>query len=314
MDGWRGNDTYFVNSYGDVVKEQAGSDYGIDTVWSTLNTTYLAANVENLHFNGVGNFTGVGNEHANTITGSAGTDRLEGAGGDDVLVGGGGPDALIGGDGVDTASYAAAAEGVDARLLGLGYAGDALGDTYAGVENLIGSAFADVLFGNEGANVLSGGAGSDYLNGYTGDDVLNGGDGSDALDGASGNDVLRGGRQADTLIGGFGEDVFDFDGVAESAPGARDVIRAGEAPAFEGFGSAGGDRIDLSGIDANASKGGNQAFAFGGTGIGRLSVVNSGTDSLVRCNTDKDAAFEFELRIEDGAVLANAYKAVDFIL
>ena len=61
----------------------------------------------------------------------------------------------IGGDGIDTASYAAAAEGVDARLLGPGYAGDALGDTYSGVENLIGSAFGDVLFGDDQANRLS---------------------------------------------------------------------------------------------------------------------------------------------------------------
>ncbi len=34
----------------------------------------------------------------------------------------------------------------------------------------------------------------------------------------------------------------------------------------------------------------------------------------VRANTDKDAAFEFELLIEDGGALASAYKVVDFIL
>ena len=59
---------------------------------------------------------------------------------------------------------------------------------------------------------------------------------------------------------------------------------------------------------------GNQAFVFGGTGIGRVSLVNSGSDTVVRCNTDKDAAFELELVIEDGGVLAAAYRAVDFIL
>ena len=36
--------------------------------------------------------------------------------------------------------------------------------------------------------------------------------------------------------------------------------------------STGGDLIDLAGIDANATAGGNQAFVFGGTGIGRVSV------------------------------------------
>ena len=135
MYGGAGNDTYYVNDYGDQVKEYDGDGDGIDTVWSTLGSTYLTAYVENLSFNGVGGFLGIGNGLANVITGGAGTDTLYGADGNDVLIGGGGPDALDGGNGIDTASYASAAEGVDARLLGQGYAGDALGDTYAGVEN-----------------------------------------------------------------------------------------------------------------------------------------------------------------------------------
>ena len=108
--------------------------------------------------------------------------------------------------------------------------------------------------------------------------------------------------------------MFDFDTVANSTPVARDIIRASGAPAFEGVGIAGGDRIDLSGIDANANAAGNQAFVFGGTGIGRVSLVNSGSNTLVRCNTDADAAFELEIVIEDGTALATAYRAGDFIL
>ena len=61
MYGWGGNDTYYVNSSGDVVREEIGA--GIDTVWSTVAITSLAANVEHLHFNGVGSFTGIGNEY-----------------------------------------------------------------------------------------------------------------------------------------------------------------------------------------------------------------------------------------------------------
>ncbi len=296
MYGWGGNDTYYVNSSGDVVREEIGA--GIDTVWSTVAITSLAANVEHLHFNGVGSFTGIGNEYANTITGSIWSDRLEGAGGDDLLVGGGGPDALIGGAGVDTASYATASEGIDARLLGGGYAGDATGDSYSGVENLVGSAFADVLYGDAGGNTLAGGNGSDSLAGMDGDDVL------------------RGGSGPDELVGGRGADVFDFDSVAESVPGARDIIRAdiNFGLVFEGVGLAGGDRIDLSGIDANTGAAGNQAFAFGGTGIGRVSLVDTGGNTLVRCNTDRDADFELELVIEDGTALASAYRDIDFIL
>ena len=74
----------------------------------------LAANVEILRFNGVGNFTGIGNDLDNTIAGSAGNDTLEGGDGNDTLIGGAGGDVLIGGDGIDTASYATATAGVDA--------------------------------------------------------------------------------------------------------------------------------------------------------------------------------------------------------
>ena len=57
---------------------------------------------------------------------------------------------------------------------------------------------------------------------------------------------------------------------------------------FEGVGVAGGDRIDLSGIDADTGAAGNRAFAFGGTGIGRVSLVDTGGKTLVRCNTDRE--------------------------
>ena len=42
---------------------------------------------------------------------------------------------------------------------GEGLSGEAAGDILTGIENLRGSAFADTLVGDGGANVLSGGAG-----------------------------------------------------------------------------------------------------------------------------------------------------------
>ena len=311
--GLTGNDTYYVNDTGDVVSELAG--FGTDTVWSTLNTTTLSANVENLRFNGTGTFTGTGNELANTIVGGAYEDLLQGGGGNDTLIGGQGGDLLRGGDSVDTVSYATASAGVDARLLaGVLNQGDALGDGYDSIENLTGSDFNDTLIGGTDDNLLEGRSGNDLLVGYLGNDTLVGGAGSDILSGEVGNDVLRGGAQADVLQGYLGDDVFAFAAIADSTAGARDLIRGGGVAAFEGIGTAGGDRIDLSAIDANASVAGNQAFVFGGTGIGRVSVVDSGGNSLVRCNTDKDSAFELELVIEDGGALASAYKAFDFVL
>ena len=190
---------------------------------------------------------------------------------------------MIGGAGVDTASYATAYEAVDARLLGAGYAGDALGDSYAGVENLVGSGFGDVPVRQRGRQYLPAGRGATTSTARTG------------------NDVLRGGRQADVLVGGLGADVFDFDTVANPRRATATSSGPGRLrPRLRGCRLSGGDRIDLSGIDANTTKGGNQAFLFGGPGIGRVSVVNSGANSLIRCNVDKDAAFELELVIEDG--------------
>ena len=97
-------------------------------------------------------------------------------------------------------------------------------------------------------------------------------------------------------MGGRGADVFDLDLASHSAPGLRDVLRAADgAVAFEGAGAAAGDRIDVSGVDANQVAAGNQAFSFGGAGIACLSLVAAGASTLMRCNTDRDAAFELEL-------------------
>ena len=49
------------------------------------------------------------------------------------------------------------------------------------IESLSGSAYGDMLTGNDGANVISGGAGDDLLEGLNGDDTLNGGDGVDTV-------------------------------------------------------------------------------------------------------------------------------------
>ena len=59
--------------------------------------------------------------------------------------------------------------GVFVRLWsGEGLSGEAAGDILTGIENLRGSAFADTLVGDGGANVLSGGAGEDQLLGRGG--------------------------------------------------------------------------------------------------------------------------------------------------
>ncbi|WP_317850314.1 calcium-binding protein, partial [Pseudomonas sp. GL-RE-19] len=86
MVGGVDNDVYAVTELGDVVSELGGE--GIDTVWTSLGSYVLGANVENLFFGGSGNFAGTGNALDNVIVGGAGNDVLVGGAGNDVMSGG----------------------------------------------------------------------------------------------------------------------------------------------------------------------------------------------------------------------------------
>jgi VCBS repeat-containing protein len=117
-----------------------------------------------------------------TISGGTGNDILFGQTDDDVLIGGAGADVLNGGTGKDTASYHTATAGVTADLANrLNNTGDAAGDTYVSIENLMGSDFADKLTGNSSANQISGGNGNDTILGFAGEDFVNGGNGTDTI-------------------------------------------------------------------------------------------------------------------------------------
>ncbi|GAB3781636.1 calcium-binding protein [Nocardioides ungokensis] len=61
--------------------------------------------------------------------------------------------------------------------------------TVLGVEDVVGTAYDDVLRGTDGVNRLLGGAGNDRLVGRGGDDTLDGGDGTDRADGGGGRDT-----------------------------------------------------------------------------------------------------------------------------
>jgi len=153
------------------------------------------------------------------VLGSAFGDTLTGGAGDDLLTGGGGDDGLTGGEGSDTADYHSASGAVSVNLA-QGVASGADGsDTLAGIENVIGSAFADTLVGGRGGGTLSGLGGDDRLSAGANGGTLLGGDGDDVLeslsgtsntlDGGAGDDVITGGNGGDRLIGGAGNDTLD---------------------------------------------------------------------------------------------------------
>lgn len=175
------------------------------------------------------------------LVGNAGNDSLYGGSGNDTLIGGTGADLLSGGDGFDWASYGDSRKGlrVDLAKPALN-TGDAKGDTYQGIEAVLGTSANDTLAGDAAANILDGGKGKDSLSGSDGNDRLYGGDGNDTLDGGNGpdslyggagNDSLIGGNDADWLEGGAGNDILNGwggDDTLLGGAGADQFVHAGQ--------------------------------------------------------------------------------------
>ncbi len=296
IDGGDGSDTAsFADSADGVVVRLA--DLSAQAVNAGRTVTLIS--IENLVGSNAADLL-VGDAAANSLSGAAGDDTLDGgAGADtllggagaDVMLGGAGDDAMDGGAGRDTASYGNAVDAVTVSLAVIGPQATGGGgtDTLVDVENLYGSAFDDTLTGSDDKNLLDGGIG---------DDVLSGG---------KGKDVLVGGEGADLLSGGSGADTFIIRSAAESNVNHADRI--------VDFLASDKDIIDLSGIDAESSKAGNQDFhyigsaAFSGS-IGELRVQAEDGGLYVRGDVDGDGAADFSIFVAGTASLT----AADFIL
>jgi Ca2+-binding RTX toxin-like protein len=156
---------------------------------SAFNDTLIGNNNDNILKGNGGN---------DLLTSADGNDTLLGDAGNDVLTGGGGADIIQGGSGSDWARYHSSSAAVTVNLyVGTQSGGDAQGDKLAGIENIFGSNFNDILTGDGGNN---------FLRGYGGNDILIGAGGNDTLHGEDGNDLLIGGTGADILNGGAGTD------------------------------------------------------------------------------------------------------------
>ncbi|MBE9640255.1 DUF4347 domain-containing protein [Salipiger mangrovisoli] len=178
----------------------------VQTYTVTIDGTFEAAEI-------------IGTEAGERLEATADGNVVRALGGDDTLVSGAGDDFLIGGEGVDTADYEGATMGVRVTLSATGPQNTGHGRDYlTGIENLSGSAFGDLLIGDDVDNVLEGragndtllgGLGADSLYGNQGEDILDGGLGDDWLHGGQGNDLVLGGEGDDTLAGGLGDDTVD---------------------------------------------------------------------------------------------------------
>jgi Ca2+-binding RTX toxin-like protein len=233
MNGGKGSDIYAVDSVADKVNELAGQGTE-DTVFSTLASYTLTANVENLRMidglglNGIGNALNnvlTGNALGNLLDGAAGNDSLSGVEGADTLKGGTGNDTLDGGIGADKMEGGAGndlyiwddASDLTTELAGAGIdtvQTDRSGHILAAnVENLTLTGVAHITgTGNGQANLLTGNEGKNVLAGEGGNDTLDGGTANDTLKGGAGNDVY--------LVDTF------FDVVEEATGGGKDTIRS----------------------------------------------------------------------------------------
>jgi Ca2+-binding RTX toxin-like protein len=184
MAGYGGDDTYFVDSMDDIVREEANG--GDDTVILLSRDLHIGkiANIEHIIYadestpqpgNGGGEpAPSVGdNTRTSIIFGDNGNNTIDGGAGDDTIFGQGGDDFIIGGR-------------------------DSLASR--DINNTIDVAdLEDQTESDDGDDTLYGGRGNDTILGGQGNDILDGGDGDDTLSGQAGIDIFRGGAGVDTV-------------------------------------------------------------------------------------------------------------------
>ncbi|MEO0032096.1 MAG: hypothetical protein RIS94_1854 [Pseudomonadota bacterium] len=211
LDGGSGNDV-LVGGLGtdtaDYAAETGAMVVDLAAGTATGDGADTLSGVENVAV-GDGNDAVTGSADANLLDGGAGNDNLAGGGGDDVLIGGTGADTLYAGDGndsvdagagndliiggngagndrydggsgTDTVKYTSAIAAIlvdlsaasdQAKSRGSADAGIGV-DQLAGIENVIGGNYGDMLVGNAAANRLCGRGGNDVLTGKGGADTF----------------------------------------------------------------------------------------------------------------------------------------------
>ncbi len=269
LNGLGGDDLLLGSGGDDVINGGSGND---ELLGGTGNDILRGAS---------GNDQLTGEDGNDTLNGGGGNDTLSGNEGNDLIVGGGGTDIIDGGAGIDINSFQGIGLGVDVVLNadGTGTADYGMvNETFAGIENLVGSENDDslravgiannVIQGAGGNDVISGGGGDDTLVGNDGDDTLRGGSGGDVILGGFGNDISNGGGGNDILLGGEGDDFF-------VGVGGTDFINGGD------------------GFDTNSFQGiGAGVFAVindDGSGLAQYGVINEtflGVEQLVGSEND----------------------------
>ncbi|PHZ86129.1 hypothetical protein CRD36_05520 [Paremcibacter congregatus] len=189
------------DTFGDI-RQLEGSDFDDIIVLPDFSNPLHGGRALGL----TGNDTLVGGTGKDSLVGGEGDDTLNGGANIDILNGGPGADILNGGDGEDTVHYWGHETRIINLFTGVGQGGEAEGDTFISVENVVGSFGIDIITGNDEDNNIDGHYGDDILIGNKGDDILVGQDGDDYLDGGEGLDTLLGGSGNDVLVYSSGDE------------------------------------------------------------------------------------------------------------
>ena len=144
---------------------------GVDTAFVTAETAAVNLNLTTGQIESVSATTSTFNNVLNAV-GATWAVSIIGGTGNDTLYGGNFNDKLTGGGGIDTVSYKFAAAAVAVNLANKKANGGAGTDSLTTIENVIGTAFADTIFGDAGNNILDGGSATDTIIGGGGSDTI----------------------------------------------------------------------------------------------------------------------------------------------
>lgn len=212
-------------------------DLSTGTASDGFGTTDTLANIEFVR----------GSRFGDTFTGSAQPfESFEGLAGNDTI---------NGGTGVDRADYKSTTGGINVNL-GTGVAtADGYGgtDQLAGIENVRGGDYNDVIVGNFANN---------------------------ALEGLDGNDTLNGGAGIDTLTGGLGNDIYVVDNIGdvvnESLNAGIDLIQSSASRTL----GANIENLTLTGVSAINGTGNTLNNVIAGNSANNVLNGGLGTDTL----------------------------------
>uniref|UniRef100_Q07SX1 Heme peroxidase n=1 Tax=Rhodopseudomonas palustris (strain BisA53) TaxID=316055 RepID=Q07SX1_RHOP5 len=272
--GSAGDDNIVAFADADVIIADAGAD----AISAGDGADFVNAGAgRDVVFAGAGDDQVFGGDHADTIYGDAGNDRIFGDQGNDMINAGAGDDTVFGGAGSDLL-VAEIGDGNDV------YFGDD-SEGGSGIDTLDISAATVAVTVNLGAGALLQGS---VVSSQTGNDTIWG---IENVNTGSGNDTITASNAVNVINGGAGDDTFRF-------------LTASAADGDTILGFEPGDRLDLSGMDANLVSGGDQSFvlingAFNAAGQLAVSFESreDGDFTIVQGNIDGNAEGDFKIEI-----------------